>query len=299
MIGSALTKHLTAGNNEVIILTRDPAKAAAHKKEALVSFAHWDVKQQTIDAAVIASVDAIVHLAGAGVVDKPWTDAYKKEILDSRVQSSALIIKALKETPNKVETIVSASAIGWYGPDKNKGNVFVESDPRAGGFLGETCQQWEESIKPVIALGKRLVICRFGIVLSKDGGALKEFKKPLLARVAGVIGSGRQIVSWVHIHDLSRLLIYAIEQSQIQGIFNAVAPEPVTNEQLTVTLAKAMHGNAFIKMRVPEFALKIMMGERSIEVLKSTTVSSGKIEQAGFEFQFPKIEQAIQNLIME
>ncbi|CAN5790576.1 TIGR01777 family oxidoreductase [soil metagenome] len=299
LVGSALKAHLIAGNNKVIILTRDPAKAAAaHKKEALVSFAQWDVKHQTIDASAISGADAIVHLAGAGVVDKPWTDAYKKEILDSRVQSSALIIKALKEIPNKIETVVSASAIGWYGADKNNGSAFTETDPVAAGFLGDTCRQWEESIMPVAALGKRLVICRFGIVLSNNGGALKEFKKPLLARVAGVIGNGKQIVSWIHIHDLSRLLIYAIEQPQLQGIFNAVAPAPVTNEQLTVTLAKTMHGNAYIKTYVPEFVLKIMMGERSVEVLKSTTVSSGKIEQAGFEFQFPKIEQAIHNLIM-
>ena len=297
LVGTALSKLLTINGYKVIILSREPAKAASrHEKNDSMSFAKWDVKRQTIDANAIASAVAIVHLAGAGVVDKPWTDGYKKEIVDSRVQSSALVIKALKENPNKVETVVSASAIGWYGRDENKGRPFIESDPSAKGFLGETCQQWEDSVRPVTALGKRLVICRFGIVLSNVGGALMEFKKPLLARVAGIIGNGKQVISWIHIHDLCRLIEYAIANPQIEGVYNAVSPAPVTNEQLTVTLAKAMHGNAFIKISVPAFALKLIMGERSIEVLKSTTVSSAKIQQAGFEFQFPEIKQAIGNL---
>jgi uncharacterized protein (TIGR01777 family) len=298
LIGTALAKQLTIAGYEVIILTRDPLKAKkGHEGHDRISFAHWDVKAQTIDTSAVASCNAIVHLAGAGVVDKPWTNAYKEEIVGSRVHSSALIVKALKEMPNKVETVVSASAIGWYGADKDNNHPFVESDPVAANFLGDTCQQWEDSIKPVITLGKRLVICRFGIVLAPHGGALQEFRKPLMVRVAGVIGNGRQIVSWIHIHDLVRIIQYAIEHKEIQGIYNAVAPSPATNEKLTITLAEVMHGNGYIKMHVPAFALKMVMGERSIEVLKSATVSSAKIQHAGFEFQFPEIKQAIKNLV--
>jgi uncharacterized protein (TIGR01777 family) len=298
LIGTALAKHLTASGYRVTILTRDPVKAkATHEKNALISFAHWDVKSQTIDTMAMASANAIVHLAGAGVVAKPWTDAYKKEIVDSRVQSSALIIKALKETPNQVDTIVSASAIGWYGADKKTDYAFVETDPAAANFLGDTCRQWEDSIKPVAGPGTRLVIFRFGIVLAGEGGALTEFKKPLKTRVAAVIGNGKQIVSWIHIHDLCRLIQYALEEKALRGIFNAVAPVPVSNETLTTVLAERMYGNFYIKTNVPRLALKIMMGERSVEVLKSTTVSSSKIQHAGFDFRFPQIQQAISNLI--
>jgi len=231
------------------------------------------------------------------VVDKPWTDAYKKEILDSRVNSSALIVNALTNIPNAVESVISASAIGFYGSDKPGHPPFNENDPADESFLGNTCVAWEESIRPVTKSGKRLSIFRFGIVLDKDGGALKEFIKPLNLRVASVLGTGTQIVSWIHILDLCRMLLFAIENKNISGFYNAVAPAPVSNEKLTVTLAHIMHGNTFVKMNVPAFALKLMMGDRSIEVLKSATVSSSKIEEAGFEFLFPAIEPALKNLL--
>ncbi|MES2646750.1 MAG: TIGR01777 family oxidoreductase [Bacteroidota bacterium] len=297
LVGSALATHLVANGHKVIILSRKSEKEKGRGDKNNVQYAQWDVKAQTIDESAIKDADVIVHLAGAGVVDKPWTDAYKKEILDSRVQSASLLVKAMREIPNNIETVISASAIGWYGADKQGSEPFTESSPAAPGFLGDTCRKWEDSIKPVLELNKRLVVYRFGIVLAREGGALKEFIKPLKARVAGVIGNGKQTVSWIHIHDLCRLLLFAIEQPQLNGIYNAVAPVPVSNETLTLTLAKVMHANAFIKTNVPEFVLKIMMGERSVEVLKSTTVSSKKIETAGFQFQFPKIEQAIANIM--
>jgi uncharacterized protein (TIGR01777 family) len=298
MVGNALSMHLAQAGYRVIILTRNPAKAKAPAGfEHLVRFAAWDIHAQTIDENAIASADAVVHLAGAGVVARPWTGAYKKEILDSRVNSSRLLVHAISKVGSSVKTVVSASAIGWYGEDKPGQTVgFQEDAPAAAGFLGETCYQWEKSIKPVTEAGKRLVICRIGIVLSNKGGALPEFKKPLQLRVAGVLGNGKQMVSWVHIDDLCRIFRFAIENEQMAGIYNASAPLPVTNKDLTISLAESMYGKAFITLPVPAFVLKIMMGERSIEVLKSTKVSAEKILASGFKFNYPDIESALAGL---
>lgn len=300
MVGTALTKHLVAAGYKVIILTRNPqkVKAPAGLKDK-VRYAAWDVDAQTIDLTAVAEADTLVHLAGAGVVAKPWTDAYKKEIRDSRVLSSQLLINAIKKTGDKLTTVVSASAIGWYGSDIAGQSSFTEDAPAATGFLGDTCREWEASIKPVTDLEKRLSILRFGIVLSNESGALPEFKKSLALRVASVLGNGEQIISWIHIDDLCSMIQYAIENTHVQGIFNAVAPDPVSNRSFNTTLAKCMYGNAFIALPVPGFMLKIMMGERSVEVLKSTTVSAAKIQQAGFTFKYPNVEKALSQLTKE
>lgn len=294
LVGQYLTNLLLAEGHQVIVLTRRPAHQFARQG---LRFAKWDVEAGFIDKGAFADADAVVHLAGAPVVAKPWTEAYKKEIIDSRVKSSQLLAEAMHSLDNKITTVVSASAIGWYGADQPGHPAFVETDPADKQFLGETCRLWEEAIAPIATMGRRLVIPRIGIVLAKEGGALAEFKKPLLFRVAGVLGNGRQIVSWIHIHDLCRMIIYALNEPTVKGVYNAVAPHPVSNEALTLTLAKAMHGKAFIKMNVPEFVLKIIMGERSVEVLKSSNVSAHKIQSAGFTFQFPTIESALQDLV--
>jgi uncharacterized protein (TIGR01777 family) len=192
--------------------------------------------------------------------------------------------------------VVSASAIGWYGADKAGHGPFVETDPPVRTFLGETCRLWEASISPVQALGKRLVICRIGIVLANEGGALPEFKKSLAFRVAGILGSGEQVVSWIHISDLCSIFMKGITDPGMQGVYNAVAPHPVTNRQLNLSLAKAMFGKGFIALPVPSLVLKLMMGDRSIEVLKSTHVSSRKLEESGFVFGFAQIDAAVKDL---
>jgi hypothetical protein len=291
LVGKALTKQLLAKGYNIIILTRKvPVNGNPNVRYAL-----WDVQRKTIDTTAIQSADFIVHLAGAGVVDKKWTPFYKKEILDSRTQSSALLINAMQQHSNKIKALISSSAIGWYGAD-NGNKPFIESAIFAPGFLGETCKLWEQSIEPVQALGKRLVKLRTGIVLSNDGGALAEFKKPIQFGIAGILGNGKQMISWIHIDDLCRMFIAAIENEQLSGSYNAVAPHPVNNETLTLKLARLMKGRFFIAIPVPTFVLKIMLGDRSIEVLKSTTVSSKKIEQTGFTFLYPGIDEALREL---
>jgi len=295
VIGTALTRSLVAKGYSVVILTRKlPAGGSA---AGPVSYALWDVGAQTIDAAAVQQADFIVHLAGANVADGRWTEKRKREIVDSRVQSGRLLVKALTDIPNKVQAVVSASAIGWYGPDGQVPNPrpFVETDPADSAFLGRTCRQWEESIQPVTGLGKRLVILRTGIVLSAEGGAYAEFKKPLLFGVAGIMGSGKQTVSWIHIDDIVGLYITAIENASWNGVYNAVAPYPVSNKELVMAMAKAK-GGAAIPAPVPAFALKIALGEMSVEVLKSATVSSAKAESAGYRFLYPNIDTATRNL---
>ncbi len=298
LVGSALTPLLVALGHQVIIVSRTP-KAPNEKN---ISYIAWNVKAQTIDDKAIAKADYIIHLAGAGVADKKWTEERKKEIVESRTESSTFLIEALKQTPNKVKAVISASAIGWYGDDKNlksKKKEFTEEDSADSLFLGETCRLWEESINPVEQTGIRLVKLRLGIVLSNDGGALAEFKKPIQFGIAGILGSGKQVVSWIHIEDLCRIFMYAMENETLRGAYNAVAPTPVRNKELTLTLAQKMRGRFFIPLHVPAFVLKLMLGEMSVEVLKSATVSYKKIQAAGFSFLYPTIVVALEDLIRE
>ena len=292
MIGKALTAALQQRGDKVIVLTRGKKEAS----NSAITFAQWDLQKQTIDAAAVQQADYIVHLAGANVGAGRWTKERKKEIRDSRVQSGNLLVKALQEIENNVKAVVSMSAIGWYGADAAGPHPqpFVETDAPDNSFLGETCRQWEASISPVQQLLKRLVIFRAGIVLSSEGGAYKEFKKPLQAGVAGILGSGNQVVSWIHVEDMVRLLLFAIDTNELQGVYNAVAPQPVTNKELVTQMGKEK--GFFIPVTVPAFGLKIALGEMSVEVLKSTTVSAQKITQAGFVFNFPTIEKAISDL---
>jgi len=297
LVGKALSKVLLQKSYKVIILSRNtPVSTTAHG----LSYAGWDIKNQKLDKTAISEVDYIIHLAGAGVAEKRWTKKRKQEIVNSRVQSSGLLVKALSEAPNKVKAVVSASAIGWYGEDPVVPNPspFTEVSPADNGFLGSTCQLWENSIEPVMELGKRLVKLRIGIVLSKDGGALNEFIKPMQWGIASILGNGKQFISWIHIDDLVRLFISALEHEGMTGVYNAVAPQPVSNKKLVMELARARK-KPFVPVIVPAFILKALLGEMSVEVLKSATVSSKKLIDSGFQFKYPGIAAAISSLMQK
>ncbi len=290
LVGKALTKRLVEKNYEVIILTRSLKDVATQKN---VTYALWNVKEKQIDLNALKKADAIIHLAGAGVMDKKWTEEYKQEIRDSRVNSSALLINSLKNNEHKVEVIVSASAIGWYGEDKKAAHFFVENEPADAAFLGEVCKEWEESIEPANTMGIRVVKLRTGIVLSNAGGAYPEFKASLKFGVASILGSGKQIISWIHIEDLCREYIFALENDAMQGSYNAVAPTPISNKKITLAIAENLKGRFYIPVHVPQFVLNVMLGKRSVEILKSATVSTDKIKNAGFTFLYPTAEVAI------
>ncbi|MEP7277969.1 MAG: TIGR01777 family oxidoreductase [Bacteroidota bacterium] len=297
LIGKALSELLMQKGYSVIILTRKPAQQKMNTQSGL-SYAGWNVSKQLIDIAAVQQADYIIHLAGAGVADKRWTSKRKKEILLSRTQSSALLVKTLTDNNNQVKAVISASAIGWYGADPlvPNPNPFVETDPPDGAFLGQTCRQWEESIEPVVALGKRLVTVRTGIVLSRAGGAMNEFVKPLRFGIAAILGSGKQVISWVHIDDLCRIYLQAIEDEKMVGAWNAVAPKPLANKEFTIRLAKAIKKNFYIPLYIPSWVLKLVLGQMSIEVLKSATVSAKKLRTVGYQFLYPSPEAAINQL---
>ncbi|HUB60089.1 MAG TPA: TIGR01777 family oxidoreductase [Puia sp.] len=260
---------------------------------------HWDPATGEIDPAAIRQADYIVHLAGAGVADQRWSARRKKVIEESRTKSAGLLVKALRETPNQVKAVLSASAIGWYGADPAIPNPrpFGESDPADKDFLGETCRRWEAAVSPVTALGKRLVIFRTGVVLSRQGGALAEFRKPVRFGIAPILGSGRQVMSWIHLDDLCRLYLQAIDQEEWNGVYNAAAPNPASNRVFILELARRLKGRYFVPVFVPSLFLKLILGEMSVEVLKSTTVSAAKTRAAGFQFIYPAIESALDNLL--
>ena len=296
MVGKHLTELLVVKGYDVIIVSRKKVMARRH---ACISYALWDVENKTIDVDAFKRADYIINLAGAGVAEKRWTKARKQEIVESRTKAGATIVKALETIPNKVKCVVNASAIGWYGPDTKESlqKGFTEDAPADKTFLGETCRLWEESIEPVTKLGIRLVKLRIGIVLSNKGGALVEFAKPLKRKLAAILGTGSQVISWIHVEDLCRMFAYSIENKNISGAYNAVAPVPVTNKELTLTLAKLVKGKSFISVRVPAFILKIMLGEMSVEILKSTTVNNHKIKSTGFDFKFPNVAGALKDLM--
>ncbi len=293
LVGKELIKQLVNKNYSVIVLTRKIPNESVLPK---ISYALWDVNKGTIDVDAIKKADAIIHLAGAGVMDKKWNEEYKKEIEESRTKSSALLVKTLAENEHNVKTIVSASAIGWYGADKIPNHYFTENEKADDAFLGEVCLKWEQSIEAAEPLGIRVCKLRTGIVLAKDGGAYAEFRNPLKFGVAAILSNGKQMVSWIHNADLCRLYIFALENENISGSYNAVAPVPVSNKTLTLEIAKKFRGKSFIPVHVPNFVLKIMLGSRSIEILKSATVSCTKIKDAGFTFLFPSVESAVNEI---
>ena len=293
LVGKRLTEMLLDKGYSITILTRTLNAISTNPN---ISFANWDTDKQTIDENAVTNADAIINLAGAGVADKRWSVKRKKEIVDSRVNSGRLIVNALQRIPNNVSVVVNASAIGWYAPNRNSNKTYQEEEPANTDFLGETCKQWEQSIHPISLTKKRLVKLRIGIVLSKDGGALKEFLKPLKFGIATILGYGKQKISWIHIDDLCRMFITAIEQENLNGVYNAVAPVVTTNSKLNIALAKKLKGKFYIPIFVPKFMLKIVLGELSVEVLKSSDISCKKIHDTGFQFLYPSIESAFEQM---
>lgn len=294
MVGTSLTQLLLSKGYQVIILTRKPQTSPISN----LTYAVWDIAKGTIDPLAFEKADTIVHLAGAGVADKRWSKKRKQEIVDSRVMSGALLVKYLTAHTHQVKTVVTASAIGWYGPDTAESlmNGFTETDPVDGAFLGDTCKQWEDSVKPIETLGIRLVTLRIGIVLNKQGGALAEFIKPAKFGLATIFGTGNQMVSWIHQNDLCKMILFGIQTTSLKGVYNAVSPDPTSNKDLIIAITKKLRG-FYLPIPVPAFVLNIMLGEMSIEILKSAKVSSNKIQEADFKFDYPTLNSALHELL--
>lgn len=287
LIGKRITEEILLKNGSVNWLS------SSHKQQKGVQSFHWNTKTNEIDTACFKGVDAIINLAGAGVTDHNWTAAYKKEMIDSRIQSTRLLYNSVKDLPEKPKVIVSASAIGIYGNITE--GLTTEIAPVGDTFLARLTQQWEEEVDRFEQLGIRVVKIRIGIVLAAEGGFLKKVAAPVKWGLGSALGNGKMITSWIHINDLVNLFLFAAAHENIHGAYNAVAPNPVSNYEITRQIAKALH-KPFFMPNVPEFGLRMVFGEMASIILSSQNISSQKISNAGFTFQFHKIEPAINHL---
>jgi uncharacterized protein (TIGR01777 family) len=288
LVGQHLTKMLLNKGYEVAILSR--TKNTDNK----IPVFYWDINTNIIDKEAIKSGDYIIHLSGVNIAGKRWTKSRKQEIVDSRVKSTELIFNNISQN-HSLKAFISASAIGYYGAVTSN-HIFTEADSSAKDFLGETCRLWEDSADKFQDLGIRIVKIRSGIVLSKQGGALSKMIKAFKLGFGSALGSGKQFMPWIHIDDLCEIYIKAIEDSEMTGAYNAVAPEHINNIEFSQKIAKQLK-KPFRALNIPAFIFKILFGEMADILLKGSRVSSDKIIASGYGFKYPTLKGALKNLL--
>jgi uncharacterized protein (TIGR01777 family) len=286
-VGSRLVEQLQAQGDEVLILTRNPGKATSRFPQAQVigynplTSGAWQKS--------ISGCDAVVNLAGEPIAEKRWTPAQKKIILESRQLGTQKIVEAISQADVKPKVLINASAIGYYGTSETA--KYNETSPAGTDFLAEVCTAWETAAQAVKTSGTRLVILRLGIVLGENGGALGKMLTPFSAFVGGPIGSGKQWFSWIHRDDVVKLIVSAIINSKIEGVYNATAPNPVTMQDFSQTLGAVMNRPSWLP--VPDFALEAMLGEGAIVVLQGQQVVPTQTLAEGFKFQYSTLQPAL------
>jgi uncharacterized protein (TIGR01777 family) len=287
LLGTELTQKLLAKGCTVSHLSRKPGY------DARVKTYIWNIGKGQIDADCINGVDIIIHLAGAGIAEKRWTDKRKKELIESRTKSIGLIYDLLKRKPHQVKKIISASATGYYSDRGDE--LLTEDSPPSHDFLGECCIAWEQAVDEGAMLGLDILKFRTGVVLTKEGGALPKLALPVKLGIGSPLGNGQQWIPWIHQTDVTDMYMYGVERPMLTGVYNMVAPNPVNNRQLTQAVAKQLKRPLWTP-KVPAFLLKLLLGEMATVVLGSTRVSASKIEQAGFKFQYPDIETSLKEI---
>jgi hypothetical protein len=286
LVGKVLAPLLIKNGFEVILLSRN-----AQGENIFL----WDISKNFIDKNAIIKCDHIIHLAGEGIADKHWTAERKKAIIDSRVLSSELLIKSLKQNNKEIKTIIAASAVGYYGSETSQ-HIYRETDKPSTGFLSETCVEWEQATAGFAPYCDRLIQLRLGVVLDKNGGALKKIAQPINYYAGTVLGDGKQYMPWIDVNDLCQMILFCIQNQKVEGIYNAVASEHISNETFTQAIAKAL-GKSIILPHVPAFVIKMIFGELAVTVLEGSRVSNEKIKQAGFQFKSDTIEKSLTNLL--
>ena len=290
LIGTRLTTHLQAAGHSVAVLSRSSSAEGASR------VFQWHPAQGTIDPAAIPWANALVNLAGANVGEGRWTDKRKQAIRASRLDSLAVLHRELAKPGHHVQTVLSASAVGIYGHHPTPEPPATEdARPASHDFLAELSQQWEQATAPIAALGIRLVLPRIGIVLSTAGGALPALAGSVRLGVGAPLGSGQQYLSWIHIDDLCQLFIIMLTEEAWQGPYNAMAPYPVNNEAFTEILADVLHRPLWLP-KIPASVLRLAMGEMSEMVLTGRHLSAAKVLDQGFQFTYPTLGPALQNL---
>ncbi|MFI1770773.1 TIGR01777 family oxidoreductase [Thalassobellus citreus] len=290
LIGQEIVKLCHEQDIAVNYLTT--SKSKIQKKENYQGF-YWNPKLQEIDDACFKQVDAIIHLAGA-TVSKRWTPIYKKKILNSRKETTQLLVNALKGESHSIKHVVSASAIGVY-PDSLI-NYYDESFKiTETSFLSSVVKVWEQEVDAFSKLNIMVSKIRIGLVLSNNGGALQEMIRPIKLGMGAAFGNGKQWQSWIHIHDLAHMFLFVL-QNKLSGVYNGVAPNPVSNKELTKTIAKVLSKPLFLP-NIPEFLMRFILGEIHQLLFESQRVSSKKIEDKGFYFKHHHLEPALEDLL--
>ena len=282
LIGSALVPALRARGDDVVRLVRRAPSAPDEIR--------WDPRAGTVDLAALAGIDGVVHLAGAGVGDKRWTDAYKAEIRDSRVQGTTTIAKAMASLDPRPRVLVCGSAIGYYGDTGDR--KVTEESPKGSGFLADVVADWEASAEPAAQAGIRVAYARTGLVVSSRGGAWKRLMPIFKLGLGGKVGSGRQYWSFISLRDEVSALISLLDDERYRGPVNLTAPTPVTNAEVTAAMGRVL-GRPTV-LPVPAFAIKAALGEFSQDVLGSQRVMPTVLERDGFVWSDPTIDSAIQ-----
>ena len=283
MVGTALAERLRSQGDEVVSYARSVRPDQTGKYL-------WNPEAGTIDPEGLSGATAVVNLAGENIAAKRWTPEQKEKIRASRVKGTTLLAQTIAAMTNKPEVLVSASAIGFYGDRGDE--MLTENSAPGNGFLAEVCREWEQSTKAAEASGVRIVLARLGVVLSKDGGALQKMMPIFQLGGGGIIGSGRQYMSWVTLDDVVNALIFAIKTKSVTGAINIVAPNSVRNSEFTDALGHALHRPVVLPL--PAFAAKIIMGEMADELLLSSArVEPLALEGNKFGFEFPNLAGAL------
>ncbi len=287
LVGKQLVPALLARGHRITVLSRKKVDISG------VKVFTWDVAKQTVEKEAFAGIDTIIHLAGEGIADEKWTDERKRQIISSRILSTKLLYDTITKLKTPVTAFISASAVGYYG---DCGNKILREDTKPGsGFLSDCCVQWENAVDQGLKTGIRVVKIRIGLILSKEGGALPAMEKPIKMFVGAPLGTGKQLMPWVHIDDIVSIFIKAVEDNKLIGPYNACSPFPVTNKVLTEAIGYYLNRPIW-PIRVPEFALKMLLGEMSILPLISNNTLSQKIQDTGFLFSYINLSDALDSI---
>ena len=284
LIGSELTEKLIENGHQVRILTRE--------KDIEHPFYHWS--KDRIDDKVFENLDGIIHLAGASI-SKRWTKSYKKEVLDSRVDTANLLFRYVQKHQNKLKFFISASGTAYYGQITSD-KIFVENDSPYSDFLGKVCVEWENAAFQFQELGARVVCLRTSLVLAKNGDGFRLLKKPIQLGIGANLGDGKQWLPWIHLDDLVQMYVDTVNKSEMNGSYNASSPENLSYSEFNHLLAKKLN-KPFFMPNIPSFMMRFVLGEMSDLVLKGSRINPSKIEDDGFVFKFPTLEKALDDLI--
>ncbi|MBU2444400.1 MAG: TIGR01777 family oxidoreductase [Bacteroidetes bacterium] len=303
LIGSLLHKDLITKNNHVIVLTRNPAKIKRHLPASSITdkladnantkYVEWNAYDNSSWNHIINEVDAFVHLAGAPIIEKRWTEKRKIILYESRINSTKTIVDAIAQADKKPELLIVSSGVNYYGSSLEK--IFYEDSPTGQGFMAELAEDWERAAAEVEKCGVRRVSLRTGMVLSSRGGALPKIQLPFKFFVGGVISSGKQILPWIHENDFIDIINFVTFNPSISGAVNAVAPQPVRMKEFCLTLGRVMNRSCWTK--APEFMIKLILGEVSSVLLEGQNVYPKKLLDNGFNFNFSELEKALRDII--